>query len=187
MDWLADLICRNICSHSTIMKLVVCLLYAAATSNQTPCITNGWQIIFRQQLLAPLFRFVSSARRLAWHLEEVRQPFSSLNSPPSNASRLQQQWAALYQSASASIPASATCPTLSASEHISWAGQESVARFSYWLTEGFLHGSLCTRIAGCLRSHYGGCSGCYVVSGGLFDTSGWAWGVFNYILSSGIM
>lgn len=81
-----------------------------------------------------------------------------------DASRLQKQWAA---SASASIPASATCPTLSVSERISWAGQKPSARYSHWLTEWSLHGSLLTRIAGCLRSHYHRRSGFCVVFGGL--------------------
>lgn len=83
---------------------------------------------------------------------------------------------ALYQSAMASIPASATCPTLSVSAHISPAG------FSYWLTEGFLQGSLCSGIVCCFQKHYEGL--------GIFQF----WPrqylspcLFNFILSPGIM
>lgn len=187
MDWLADMICNNICSHSTVMQLMVRLPYTATTNDHTPCRTNEWQISFQTPSFGSVAPVCQRCLEVTWKnsADPLAAPLLRRRVP--DASRLQQQRAALYQSAPASIPASATCPTLSVSEHISWAGQKPAARFSYWLTEGFLHGSLRTRIAGCLRSHYRERSGGCVVFGGLFDTSDWVLGIFNYILSSGIM
>ena len=93
--------------------------------------------------------------------------------------RSRRQWASLYQSASSSGPAPATCPTPSVSELFSERGQKPAARFSSWLTEGFLHGSLRGRVVGCLRSHYlggGGGGGSYHVGSCKSRMSSWTRG-----------
>lgn len=143
---------------------------------------NG-KLTSRHQVSGP----VASASRD--DLEELRRPLGSSDFSVTEcwthlgceSSERRQAWHVF-------LSASATCPTPSVSDHISWAGQKPSARYSNWLTEGFLHGSLRSRIVGCFRSHYCRRSGCCVgFLGGLFDTSGWVLGIFNYIISSGIM
>lgn len=166
---------------------MVRLPHTATTNNHGPCRTNGWQINFQTPSFGSVAPVCQQSLEVTWKNSGDPSAVLLLGHRVPDASRLRQQRrAALYQSAAASIPASATCPTLSVSERISWAGQKPAARFSYWLTEGFLHGSLRSRIAACLRSHYRRRSGFCVVLGVCVipATECWVYSIISYHLGS---